>query len=89
LQKDDIRNFIINLESNKIYTLIPFVSIDCRVNDPFLTLSPQILITKNSDPLLLFNYLDDKINFAIDQFNIDRLENFYTVLKYKSVEITF
>lgn len=86
---DQVKNFLFNLDSNKIYTLIPFISINAKIEDPLIILSRQILISRNSDPTLLYNYVNDRLLFAQDQFEFDKLESFYTIFKYKYIEIDF
>jgi hypothetical protein len=86
---DTIKNFIFNLDYNKIYTLIPLISINAKIEDPLLILSRQILISRNSDPVLLYDFIYERLLFAQDQFEINKLESFYTVFKYKYVEIDF
>ena len=55
-----------------------------------MILSQQILITYNSNPLLLTNYINSELNKAMDLFNIDNLsKGYFTMLKYKQVEIDF
>jgi hypothetical protein len=87
----DIKDFISSLEDNKIYIIIPFVSMSCKIDDPYLILSRQILITKYSDPIIIHDYLYDKLDTAIDQFNIVDLNklDFNMFLKYKSVIFDF
>src|SRR6267142_1819015 len=50
---EGIRNFIINLEPEKIYTLIPIISINDRKDQPFMVLSEQILVTSKTNELLI------------------------------------
>jgi hypothetical protein len=86
---DDIKNFINNLNHDTIFTLIPFISINARYDEPFTILSQQILITKNSNPVLLANFIDNKIFKAFELFNANFDYDYYTIFKYKSIEIDF
>jgi hypothetical protein len=86
---DDIKNFLNNLDHDKIFTLIPFISINGRSDEPYTILSPQILITKNSNPVFLANFLDNKINKTFELFNSNIDISYYTIFKYKSVEIDY
>lgn len=45
----DILNFLLLLSENEVYLINPFISIFCRINEPYLTLSRQFLVTKNSN----------------------------------------
>lgn len=83
-----IWNFIYKIEENKVYTLIPFISKNDRPDEPYIILSQQILITYNSNPLLLTNYINNKINDTINLYNINGLEA-VIIFKYKPVEINF
>lgn len=82
-------DFISNLHPNKIYMVKPFISVTYKANDPYLVLSRQILLTKYSDPKLFCDYLIEQTSKAFQQFDVDDLEGFYTVLKYKSVIFDF
>lgn len=86
---EDIKNFLNNLDHDKIFTLIPFISINDRVDEPFTILSQQILITKNSNPVLLANFIDSKISKTFELFNSNIDISFYTIFKYKSIEIDY
>ena len=44
-----------------MYTLILFISKNDRPDEPYIVLSQQILITYNSNPLLLTNYINNSI----------------------------
>src|SRR6267142_2261216 len=85
---EGIRNFIINLEPEKIYTLIPIISINDRKDQPFMVLSEQILVTSKTNALLLSNYINEKIITSEDLFNMNDLNRFYTIFKYKSFLIS-
>jgi hypothetical protein len=89
LDINSIENFLIQLDSDKIYTLIPILSINDRKDQPFIVLSQQILVTKFSNPKLLYNFIDEKVISSKDLFNINNLDRFNTVLKYKAVEFDF
>jgi len=86
LNNSKIWQFLYELEDNKVYTLIPFISRNNRPDEPYIILSQQILITSNSSSLLLTNYIDDKIKDVINLYNIKDLEG-VLIFKYKKVEI--
>ncbi len=85
----NIWNFLKDLEDNKVYTLIPFISANNNPNEPYIILSPQILITNNSKSLLLSNFIINKIIDTINLYNINNLENISLIFKYKSIKINF
>jgi hypothetical protein len=82
-------NFLNELEDNKVYILIPFISANNRPDEPYIILSQQILITNNSNSLLISNYINNKINETINLYNINNLENKTLIFKYKPVKINF
>jgi hypothetical protein len=84
-----VTNFLFSLSNEKIYTLILFISANNRPDEPYVILSQQILVTKNSNILIIHNYIENKINDAIILYNIDKIETFNIVFKYKQVEIEF
>ena len=89
----EIRNskiwyFLNELEDDKIYTLIPLLSRNDRPDEPFITLSQQILITSNSSSLLLNDFLQNKIINTIELYNIREIEG-VIIFKYKKVNINF
>lgn len=88
-QIEDIKNFLFNLDENKIYTVIPLISVNCRIDDPYLILSRQILVTKFSNPVIIHNLICEKLDISTEQFGIVDLQFFFTLLKYKPIEINF
>ena len=86
---DNIKDFILLLDSEKIYVVIPFISITNKSDDPQIILSRQILITKYSSPLIVHNYINDQLETAIRQFSIDDLQVFYLHLNFKQVKIFY
>jgi hypothetical protein len=56
-----VYNFIKELHSNRIYTLIPFISANNKPDEPYIILSQQILITDNTNVLLFRDFLNNKI----------------------------
>jgi hypothetical protein len=79
--------FLYELDRNKVYILIPFISVNDNPDEPYTILSRQILITSNSSSLLLSKYIHNKINDTFDLYNIQDLEKFSVILKYKEIEI--
>lgn len=83
-----IWNFLNELEDNKVYILIPYISANDRRDEPFIVLSQQILITSNSNSLLINDYINNKILNTVNLYNITVL-NGVLLFKYKSVKIEF
>jgi hypothetical protein len=65
------------------------LSINNKIDEPYIILSRQILITRYSDELLITNYINRKIYQSFDLFEINKLEKFHIVLKYKQVSFNF
>ena len=89
----DIRNykvwsFLNELEDNKVYTLIPYISANDRRDEPFIVLSQQILITSNSNSKLLCDYINNKIIETKYLYNITELEG-VLIFKFKQVKVEF
>lgn len=83
-----ICQFLSELEDNKVYTLIPYISANDRTDEPFIVLSQQILITSNSNSLLINEYINNKINNTKYLYNITELEG-VIIFKFKEVKIKF
>jgi len=83
-----IEDFILNLDDNSLYTVIPILSIFGKDEDPHLILSKQILITKFSNPLIIKEFLNDQLNKAFIEFdfNIDNKYH-YLIFKFKKISI--
>lgn len=87
---DGISNFLNNLKDDESYLVNPVISINCRYDEPYLTLSRQFLISKKSNHALIQRYLSNKFNQALDDFEFDFDEdNFFLVFKYKSVKLEY
>lgn len=66
--------FLNNLESDTTYVLT-FELIMSEINEdndiPVITLCEPIIVTKNSNPILISKFLINKINLASDKFDLD------------------
>ena len=83
-----IEEFILSLENNSLYTIIPVLSIFGKDEDPHLILSKQILITSYSDPLIVKDFLNLQLDKAFNEFefNIDNKFH-YLIFKFKKISI--
>lgn len=84
-ETEDIQYFLKTLDDNKIYIIIPFISKNNWVNEPYIILSRQILITNKSNSLLLSNFINDKIEDTIDLYRMESLDKHYTILKQNTL----
>ena len=84
-----IRYFISKLNKDYLYSVIPFISKDSRVDDPYLVISRQFLVTKYSNDFIITKYLTNNLDIAMNQFNIDKLEDHCLVFRYKKLSIDY
>lgn len=89
LNNSKIWSFLNELDDNKKYILIPFISANNRPDEPYIVLSQQILVTNNSNSLLISEYINNKIIDTINLYKINSLENITFLFKYKSIKINF
>lgn len=84
-----INNFLSNLDPEKLFIVMPLISINCKIDKPYLTLSRQILCSSQSDSKTIFNYLDSQLNNYFNEIKIDKFEDdyYYTIFKYKSISL--
>lgn len=83
-----IEKFILNLEAESLYTVIPVLSFYGKNEDPHLILSEQILITNYSNHKLISDFLKEKLDTAINDFEGLPLDKFhYLIFKYKKITI--
>jgi hypothetical protein len=83
---ENFSNFIHNLSSNSLYTIIPIIYIKGKPDDPYITLSKSILVTKYSDYRLFHHYIFERFLKSKDSFEIID-DDFSLVLKYKRVKL--
>ncbi len=89
ISNSKIWNFLHELDDNKVYTLIPFISANDTPDEPYIILSQQILITHNSNTLLIANYINNKIIDTINLYHITKLEEVKIIFKYKPIKFKF
>jgi len=71
IEQIGITNFISNLKDEEIYLVNPLISINCRIDNPYLTLSRQFLVSNESKPALITKFLSTKLIHAEDDFGFD------------------
>jgi hypothetical protein len=82
-----IDNFIKNLDADKIYMVNPFITINCKYEDPILNLSRPFLITNNSNPKLIHDYLFTQYEKAYNDFEMNMEQYYHLIFNYKSIEL--
>jgi hypothetical protein len=80
-----IQSFLYDLNDNEAYILTPIISINNKTTDPYIILSKQFLITNQSNPKLIHNYLEDQLDAIKRDLCIDEFEDnyFFLIFKYK------
>jgi len=70
----EIIHFLGSLEQDKVYVLTFELVVSWFLfeeDSPVLNLSKPILVTKNSNPKLIFKFINDKIRLACDTYYLD------------------
>jgi len=85
---EQVSNFLDNLDNNKIYSVIPLISINNNIDEPFITLSRQMLVTKHSNPVTVTEFLIGKFSKAELLFDIgDSLQYYWLIFKNKPIQL--
>jgi len=85
---DRITNFIWNLKDNEVYVINPIISITCQSKHPYVNLSEKFLITNESNPILINDFLLDQFKLFRTQFEFE--DDFYfLILKYKLINFNY
>lgn len=87
LHTNSVYRFLNQLDEDKLYIIIPFITINNKSNEPYIILSQQILVTNKSNALIITLYLNSKIDSSINLYEIHDLEEFYVTFKYKEIEV--
>ena len=57
-----INTFLSRIRSNDVYLIFPFITTTKRFDDPYLRLSSQFLVTNESNPKLISDFLEKQWN---------------------------
>lgn len=87
IELDYITNFINNLRDNEVYLINPKISIN-HTSNPYLSLSNQFLVTNNSNPELITNFLNFRLDIAREDFKFVN-DYYWLIFKYKRVELNY
>jgi hypothetical protein len=71
LEHDYVKDFILKLDDDKIYVITPFISINCRYDEPYLNLSQPFFVTNQSNYNLIYDYLYEQLEKALIDFEMD------------------
>ena len=78
------KDFILNLDSDSLYTIIPVLSIYGKEEDPHIILSKQILISNYSDHKLIRDFLLKQLDKTVLDFEMILDNKFhYLIFKFK------
>ena len=70
LHYSNIWRFLNNLDSSKIYVIIPLISRNSRPDQPYIVLSQQFLVSNNSNAIIIAKYITSKFDEVIDLYGI-------------------
>jgi DNA polymerase type B, organellar and viral len=88
LELDVLKDFLQILDFNKAYIILPILATkETKGDGPILSLSKQILVTRDSNPITISNYLFTQISSACMDYGITDLENFIVVFKFRPLAL--
>jgi hypothetical protein len=88
LELGALRDFLQILDFNKAYIVLPILATEATTGEgPILSLSKQILVTKDSDPVTISNFLFTQIEMACMNYGIDNLGNYTVVFKFRPIAL--
>lgn len=87
LEHDPIKDFILKLDNDQIYLIDPYISVNCKLNDPYLNLSKRFLVTNKSDYNLIYSYLENQLAIFLEDFDIDIIEINYYFLIFLNINL--
>src|ERR1700744_50285 len=86
LELNILKDFFQILDFNKAYIVLPILATEETTGEgPILSLSKQILVTRDSDPTTISNFLFNQIEIACMNYGIDNLGNYTVVLKFRPI----
>ena len=83
-----LKDFLQILEYNKAFIILPILATEeskTTGGGPILSLSKQILVTRDSDPITIRNFLLRQIDIACMDYGISDLGNYTVVLKFRPI----
>lgn len=83
-----LKDFLQILDFNKAYVVLPILATpDSKGDGPILSLSKQILVTRDSNPITISNFLLSQIELACMNYGIESLDKFTVVLKFRPIAL--
>jgi hypothetical protein len=83
-----IKEFIDTLNPFSLYVMIPLISKTGKLNDPYIILSKQILVTKYSNYIIVNEFLVEQLNTFLTDFELGEIDNYFLIFKYKKISLT-
>ena len=83
-----IKEFIDTLKPFSLYVMIPLISKTGKINDPYIILSKQILITEFSNYITVNEFLAEQLNTFLTDFELREIDNYFLIFKYKKISLT-
>jgi hypothetical protein len=88
LDLGSLRDFLQLLDFNKAYIVLPILATEeTRGEGPILSLSKQILVTRDSNPITISNFLLNQIETACSNYGIENLGNYTVVFKFRPISL--
>lgn len=85
-----LKDFLQILDYNKAYIILPILATEeskITGGGPILSLSKQILVTRDSNPITISNFLSKQIELSCMDYGIADLGNYTVVLKFRPIEL--
>jgi hypothetical protein len=83
-----LKDFLQLLDFNKAYIVLPILATEeTRGDGPILSLSKQILVTRDSNPITISDFLFNQMEIACMNYGIENLHNFIIVLKFRPISL--
>lgn len=83
-----LKDFLEILDFKKAYIVLPILATaETKGDGPILSLSKQILVTRDSNPITISNFLLTQIELACMNYGIENLEKFTVVLKFRPISL--
>jgi hypothetical protein len=89
LEFNEIKSFILELDDDKIFQVVPFISITSNLKDPYLVLSDTFIMNNKCDFILIYSHIYMQLNKALEQFGFDDITYTDFYLYFKCTRITF
>jgi hypothetical protein len=88
LKLETLKDFLQLLDYNKAYIVLPILATaEIEGGGPILSLSKQILVTRDSNPITMSNFLLKQIELACMNYGIDNLGNYTVVFKFRPISL--